>query len=676
MKSGKSEPNGRLTVNMLDGFSAEFPVGAPVNISNTKACALISYLCLKPKKSETRERLVGLLWSESSEELARASLRQCIKQLKTAFEKVGYNGLVISHQHISLVDDLITSDVQNILDQLTAQKVPQQMLQQGEASERLLYGFDDLDPSFSAWLQVSRQNFSTTIAADLDNILASQDTQQRENSARAILNSDPSHEPAHRHLIKKHAKDGNISAALDQYKSLWDLLDEDYDMEPSEQTISLIGKVKSGDIGATSAEPSFPIPNIAPPTEAANPHKLPVIGVCQFRAPVIDSETEYFVDGFQRELTASLVRFRDWIILDGQRTGEVQFSNWPTNTPNIQYLVEGNISVMEDITHCSVTLKNVQTGQYIWGEQFDIAPQNLVKVQKYIVSRIAVALNIYVSHERLEQAAAQPDVSWQIYNLWLLGQSLSFRWRPKFTKKAEKIFRQIIDQAPRFAPAYSSLVQLENTRHLVSPGILRDRPREESTLELAKTAVSLDPLNTRTQLSAAWSFAMNDRFQQAALYYNQARELNQNDSWTMVSAALGLAFCGNLNEARAAATAALDLDHNPSPSHCEYQSNIRFLEGDYEGCDMWSERAQTITRDSDAWRVAALSHLGRNREAKALGLKFIEQTQKNWVGGEPARPADVGYWFIQCFPIAEREARHRLITGLNEAGIPVPNTRP
>jgi hypothetical protein len=49
-------------------------------------------------------------------------------------------------------------------------------------------------------------------------------------------------------------------------------------------------------------------------------------------------------------------------------------------------------------------------------------------------------------------------------------------------------FREIIREVPGFAPAYSSLVQLNNSMHLAHPGVFREREREQQTLTLARAA--------------------------------------------------------------------------------------------------------------------------------------------------------------------------------------------
>jgi DNA-binding winged helix-turn-helix (wHTH) protein len=57
-----------------------------------KSAALLAYLALSDSGQETRERLVGLLWSETEEEKARASLRQSLHEIREAFNVEGFEG--------------------------------------------------------------------------------------------------------------------------------------------------------------------------------------------------------------------------------------------------------------------------------------------------------------------------------------------------------------------------------------------------------------------------------------------------------------------------------------------------------------------------------------------------------------------------------------------------------
>src|SRR5262245_65598648 len=77
------------------------------------------------------------------------------------------------------------------------------------------------------------------------------------------------------------------------------------------------------------------------------------------------------------------------------------------------------------------------------------------------------------------------------------------------------MFRDVIARTPDFAPAYSSLAQLNNVVHIVLPGVHRNAQRTAQALEYAREAVRLDPIDSRSQLSLAWSHAMSNQHEQA-----------------------------------------------------------------------------------------------------------------------------------------------------------------
>ena len=77
-----------LQVSLFGPLRAVF-AGQEVRIRSRKARALLGYLLLTEGGEETRERLVGLLWSRSDEEKARASLRQVVHELREALEAAG-----------------------------------------------------------------------------------------------------------------------------------------------------------------------------------------------------------------------------------------------------------------------------------------------------------------------------------------------------------------------------------------------------------------------------------------------------------------------------------------------------------------------------------------------------------------------------------------------------------
>src|SRR3954447_9357903 len=261
-----------LAVSLLDAFSASHD-GQPLAIKNKKAQAVVAYLLLAPGRRETRERLCGLLWSESSEEKARGSLRQALHQLRELFESIGFAGLIVGRDDISLRAPLFSVDVWAIEESAAETgDVHPLLLDRKRLPETLLCGLEELDPSFRLWLLVQRQALHERLARGLEGALdaAGRELSSQVDLATALLTLDPTHEGACRILMEDHAAHGDTAGALRVYKALWDLLDEEYDSEPSDQTKARVVRSRRG-ISRAGPPPKAPK---AP--KASRPSRRPV----------------------------------------------------------------------------------------------------------------------------------------------------------------------------------------------------------------------------------------------------------------------------------------------------------------------------------------------------------------------------------------------------------------
>src|SRR6202035_3802173 len=114
--------------------------GRLVELRTQKASAVLSYLALTEAKQEGRERLVGLLWSRSDEEKARASLRQVVRELRSAFEDAGYSGLVAERLSIHIETGQVAVDVEDIIRGAESGRVHPSLLNTPNLGERILEG--------------------------------------------------------------------------------------------------------------------------------------------------------------------------------------------------------------------------------------------------------------------------------------------------------------------------------------------------------------------------------------------------------------------------------------------------------------------------------------------------------------------------------------------------------
>ena len=669
----------RLSVSLVGRPAVQFN-GRSVELRTRKANAVLGYLALIETRRESRERLVGLFWSRSDEEKARASLRQAVRELRSAFEEAGYGGFAAKKLSIQLDAEKLDVDLENVIRLAEARSVHPLLLNTSRLDERILEGMDDLDPSFRVWILAKRQTIRDRLMRSLGAGLVATDIDAavKNEIAAAIVNLDPTHEEASCHLMRMHAEQGDTAGALRIYGELWDLLDRDYGMEPSPATVALVADIKRGAferppdrIGVQLASST----SVARTSERTGAGKHPVapakmrLILKPFGMHGVDADRIHLVQGFGLHLAACLVRFREWTVIDRPNPAALQLSD---SVP--QYCIESTAYQAGAEINVVMVLRDEATGVYVWSESFRLSLDNWFEAQQRIIRRIATSLNVQLSAERLMRLAGEPDVSLDIHDRWLRGQSLMTKFDPESWQRAVTLFRDAIRENPMFSPSYSSLVQMNNIEHIVHPGVLPDPEKAKATLELAKTAVRLDPVDSRAHLCCGWSHVWASREAEAAPHMELACELNDNDPWTLLSCAHYSAFCGSIARAGLQADQALAL--SPAPSYLEwaYHVTIRFLCGDYAGALVACDRAHSATPLVPAWRAAVLFRLGKQIMAREEARRFLNGIRSFWVG--PSAPTDeaVARWTLQAHPISIHSRWESLRDALRGAGIPAEDT--
>jgi DNA-binding SARP family transcriptional activator/TolB-like protein len=655
--------------------------GRELRIKSLKLRAILGYIAFSEKLLETRERLVGLFWSESEEGQARAVLRQVVRELREIFADAGCDGLRINSHEIGFEREAIDVDVWAVVQAAEAGEVHPLLLERPHLTDDLLAGLEDLDPSFRVWVLAKRRTLRDRLSRALENALARErsDPHKEGRLAEAILNLDPTHEEACRRLMHARASAGCTAQALGAYKALWDLLDEDYGIEPSAATQKLVAEIKMGAYERDEQTPNEGIENLGEiPTAAKAPRKAPsdvvpaeepqtklLLSVQAVDPRQVESNKAYLVAGFRQLLIASLVKFREWYVTDAP------FPAQPATEQErgARYELQMFACQAQHAVQLTLMLKALDTGFYIWSDGFELKLENWFDSQRRVVRRIAMALNVYLSVERLRRCSERPDISLGLYDRWLRCQTLVRTFDPQHWDRLARQFTEIIAAAPQFAPAYCGLADMHTIEHIAHPGVFRSSEREKRALELGRKAVQLDPVDTHAHRCLAWAHAMMKQYAQAELHIQVACELNPSDSWTTISAALLYAFCGNLKQASELGRMALDMTLSPSRTHWAYQVDIQFLSGNYEAAIEAADLAQDVIWGVGAWRTAALAQLGRTAEAAAEGARFLSRMRANWFGAEPATDEQIVRWLLHLYPIRRHADWERLRAGLGAAGL-------
>jgi TolB-like protein len=381
----------------------------------------------------------------------------------------------------------------------------------------------------------------------------------------------------------------------------------------------------------------------------------------------VDEDRAHLVQGFSLHLAACLVRFREWSVIDRPPAA----MPLPPAGSVPQYCIETTAYQAGAEINMVMVLRDEATGIYVWSESLRLGLDNWFETQQRIIRRIATSLNVQLSTERLMRLAGEPDVSLDVHDRWLRGQNLMSKFDPESWHRAVTIFRDAIRENPTFSPCYSSLVQMNNIEHFVHPGVLRDLGKARATLELAKTAVQLDPVDSRAHLCCGWSYVLAFREAEAAPHMELACELNDNDPWTLLSCALYCAFCGSIEQAQLRAHQSLALSLAPSYVEWGYHGIIRFLCGDYAGTVEACDQAHGVIQTLPGWRAAALFELGQPVIAREEAQRFLNGIRSFWVGSPAPTDETMTRWLLQAHPISVRARWEILRRSLCGAGLPV-----
>lgn len=266
-----------LSLTLLGGLHITLD-GRPLDKALTsKAAALLVYLAVTGRP-QGRTALAGLLWGESSEHKARASLRTALAALNRyvpTYLRVARQELAFDPSQPHRVDALVFRD--EVAPALAAYEASAAALSAAEAARlhelvslyqgEFLAGSEiDDAPLFEEWLIGERERLQQLALRALYHLAVHYtDTGAYAAgiaAAERLLALAPWQEEAHRQLMRLLALDGRRSAALAQYEACGQLLAAELGIAPTAETTALCEQIRRGEISPPTAPPRRPDHNL------------------------------------------------------------------------------------------------------------------------------------------------------------------------------------------------------------------------------------------------------------------------------------------------------------------------------------------------------------------------------------------------------------------------------
>ena len=484
--------------------------------------------------------------------------------------------------------------------------------------------------------------------------------------ARALLRIDPTNEAALQHEVQSFAQRGDVFSAVRLYRQFEALLAAEYDLRPSAELQTLVARIqKEGAVrDAAPAEPRLEDEIIAARPERRGASRTIVIRLDPFAVQGVDPSKGYLVTGFRHALTASLVRFREWIIVDGGQDAT-------NNALKFDYALQATVYEVNGAIEVVLTLLQARDSAYIWSDNVRLQLDKWLATQHDIIRNIASKLQVYISEERLNRSFDRGEISATAFDQWLRAQAAAFSLQGSLLHETRQTLISVARSNPTYSPLFSALAQFDNVESLLRPGVFRSPSVAQSAVENARRAVQLDAVDSRAHLALGWAYAFKWDFDAATQHMRLAVELNESDPWPHVSAALfwALAHHGEM------ASESLASFSNRSKAHTGaetgYLAQIHFLNGEFALAVRVFERKQLVLPIDLGWTAAALALSGRVTEAQNRAREFVSKAQAAWAG--PLKPTEehVVSWLMHAHPFRHFPHWTTMREGLEIAGLPV-----
>lgn len=673
-----------LTAHVLGGFTLSDAKGRDVSPRSRKARGLLGYLLLSGPGGERREKLAGLLWSESSIDQAYDSLRHCVAELRRVEQAVDVPFLHADRQNVRIDRAQVQCDLAELKLHLAAGRIAECRHLLTVPDLTLMPGGEADDPAFDNWLLVERERNAEILVREMLTLLQRNGIEMRDrlDLARAIQQLDPYQEDAVRIYMEQLAAEGNIAGATAYFERYRGRLRREYEVEPSEELADFVEGLGAR-VGSAERKPQIGSASSAA-APSASPSKAgsrgaPIIAVLLMPSTPQSDELKYLSDAFMHELISTLCRFKEWTVTapGGPMEAKTQANSEDAldemTARGVDYVLLASVASVAGATAINVRLVECDSRAVVISDQYPASSESWLAALNDICCRIASRTKTSLIAARLRKSTGKSVEQLQAYDLWVEGEVLADLWERETEEKAIELFSRALELDSNLAGAYAGWTSVLNSRWIMYPGLPADDANREQAYHLAKRAVALDPLNNQTQGNLGWCHILARRFEPAELHIGLAYDLNPSNPDNLIACGLANAFCGHHVRASELARRAFDLNPFPQPYYYGYRASIDFLGRDFAGCIDAVKHVPDFFPDIQGWAAASYAHLGDMAAARAALDRYLVDIRKRWAG--PPNPTDRALceWLIDVFPIRHDADRQLLADGLNMAG---PKGRP
>jgi DNA-binding SARP family transcriptional activator len=246
-----------LHIHLLGGFRVLFSDQLVAEINNSpRLQELMAYLVLQRRAPLPRHRLAMQFWQNSSEQQARANLRNLLQRLQQILPAMDDYLKIEPHTLAWQENAVVSSDV------TAFEALLKEGLQAADATLRTqalmraveLYQGDLLPHLYDDWVLVERERLRDHLIQALEQLIELAEQQRDYPSAiahlRRLLRHDLLREESYRRLMLLHARHGDRTGVVRVYRECAELLQRELQEQPSQPTNDLYARLLRGAEGS------------------------------------------------------------------------------------------------------------------------------------------------------------------------------------------------------------------------------------------------------------------------------------------------------------------------------------------------------------------------------------------------------------------------------------------
>lgn len=258
------------------------------------------------------------------------------------------------------------------------------------------------------------------------------------------------------------------------------------------------------------------------------------IAVLPFDNVSDNQDNEYFSDGLTSEVIYELSKVADLLVI--ARSSILRYKDTPAARRKplkeigaelgVGAILESTVQRVQDRVKIVTILYDAQTNKRLWGASYDRGMNDLFAIQSDLAIQIAVALQAKLSADERTNLQRKPTGNLNAYDLYLQGRALWEVHRPEDNDRAVELFKQALEQDPKFVLAYVGLADayIERVKRFHGADSWLD-----SAIDLCQQAIALDPKQLRAYTELAAAFNLKGRFDRMGGPVKTALELAPND---------------------------------------------------------------------------------------------------------------------------------------------------